>query len=249
MREMMIFCFSFQFSSCSSKVSLYRWVPTKTSDLSVKVLLRYSSLPPSLPPPSLPLLSFNHLLSSSPALTPPSSLHFHPSPHSLPLHPPSLPPFPSFTLLPILLSPSFTPSISPLSPSSPHSLLHSLPLSALPIPPPPLPSVYLEGHRQIPQFIPTLKFDQLLKEIQTFFDGYTAIVPSPKADDKPYRTAKTILFHLTEQMGPEVVLPLVCVCWLVGWLATLFVCLLVILFVCLFVCLLVCCLRNSPLSI
>ena len=113
-----------------------------------------------------------------------------------------------------------SPSLSPLSPSSPL----------------PSPQCIWKATRQIPQFIPTLKVDQLLKEIQTFFDGYTAIVPSPKADDKPYRTAKTILFHLTEQVGSEVVLPLVCVCWLVGWLAAcLFVCWLFCLFVCLFV--------------
>ena len=157
--------------------------------------------------------------------------------------PPSLPPFLSFSHYPFFLSfPSFAPFSSSLSPplllhSSPHpslSLLHSLPLSPLPSPhPPPLPSPQCiwKATRQIPQFIPTLKVDQLLKEIQTFFDGYTAIVPSPKADDKPYHTAKTILFHLTEQMGSEVGLPLVCVCWLVGWLLCLFACL----FVCLFV--------------
>ena len=61
--------------------------------------------------------------------------------------------------------------------------------------------------RQIPQYIPGLNVDQLLNEMQTFFHEYSLIVPSPKADDKPYRTAKTILFHLTEHMGAEV-----CVC-------------------------------------
>ena len=61
--------------------------------------------------------------------------------------------------------------------------------------------------------MPGLKVDQLLKEMQDFFHGYTQIVPSPKADDKPYRTAKTILFHLTDHMGSEVC----CVCVMGGW--------------------------------
>ena len=49
-----------------------------------------------------------------------------------------------------------------------------------------------------------LKVDELLKEMQAFFHGYSQLVPNPKSDDKPYRTAKTILFHLTEQMGNDV---------------------------------------------
>jgi cytoskeleton-associated protein 5 len=58
--------------------------------------------------------------------------------------------------------------------------------------------------RQIPQYVPGLKVDELLKEMQDFFHGYAEIVPTPRADDKPYRTAKTILFHLTEHMGTEI---------------------------------------------
>ena len=49
-----------------------------------------------------------------------------------------------------------------------------------------------------------LNLDELLKEMQAFFHGYAHVVPSPKSDDKPSRTAKTILFHLTEHMGAEV---------------------------------------------
>ena len=165
---------------------------TKTTDLSMKVLLRYASHPPSLLP----------------------SLFSHSIIYCLP-HLPSLALLPFISILRPILFYSFPPP-----PPPPSFLLHSPPHPSLSSP---LPSVYLEG--------------QLLKEIQTFFDGYTAIVPS---DDKPYRTAKTILFHLTEQMGPQVVLPLVCVCWLVGWLATLFVCLFVSYFVCLLVCCFVC---------
>ena len=59
--------------------------------------------------------------------------------------------------------------------------------------------------------MPGLDIDQLLKGLQAFFHGYTQIVPSPKPDDKPYRTAKTVLFHLTEHMGSEVCW-CVCVC-------------------------------------
>ena len=58
--------------------------------------------------------------------------------------------------------------------------------------------------RQIPQYMPGLKVAELLKEMQAFFHGYSEIVPNPRPDDKPYRTAKTILFHLTEHMGTEV---------------------------------------------
>ncbi|CAI8027854.1 Protein mini spindles [Geodia barretti] len=58
--------------------------------------------------------------------------------------------------------------------------------------------------RQIPQYLPGLKVAELLKEMQAFFHGYSEIVPSPRPDDKLYRTAKTILFHLTEHMGTEI---------------------------------------------
>ena len=46
--------------------------------------------------------------------------------------------------------------------------------------------------------------DQLLKEIDTFFQGYAELVPSPSAQDLPYRTVKTILYHVTNTMGAEV---------------------------------------------
>ena len=71
--------------------------------------------------------------------------------------------------------------------------------------------------RQIPQLLPVLKVDQLLKEMQDFFQGYTQLVPTPQADDKPYRTAKTILFHLTDNMGSEV---LYMYMWVEGSLAS-----------------------------
>ena len=37
-----------------------------------------------------------------------------------------------------------------------------------------------------------------------FFQGYAEIVPNPSAQDLPYRTVKTILYHVTNTMGTEV---------------------------------------------
>ncbi len=81
-------------------------------------------------------------------------------------------------------------------------------LSFLPSLPPSLPPSLLQCiwkiTRQLPQLLPSIHVDQLLREVHLFFQGYTQIVPSPTPDDTPYRTVKTILFHLTNTIGSEV---------------------------------------------
>ena len=58
--------------------------------------------------------------------------------------------------------------------------------------------------RQLPQLLSSLNLDHLLYEVHLFFQGYTQLVPSPTPEDTPYRTVKTILFHLTNLVGTEV---------------------------------------------
>ena len=63
--------------------------------------------------------------------------------------------------------------------------------------------------RQIPQFITTVNLDQLLLEIHQFMVGYLGVVSSPSPEDTPFRTIKTILFHVTNILGAKV---RTCVC-------------------------------------
>ena len=58
--------------------------------------------------------------------------------------------------------------------------------------------------RQLPQLLPAIKVDHLLREVHFFFHGYTQLVPAPTPNDTPYRTVKTVLFHLTNIIGAEV---------------------------------------------
>lgn len=58
--------------------------------------------------------------------------------------------------------------------------------------------------RQIPQVVDLLNLDQLLLDMHQFMMGYLRIVPLPSPDDIPFRTVKTVLFHLTNTVGPKV---------------------------------------------
>ena len=58
--------------------------------------------------------------------------------------------------------------------------------------------------RQIPDSVSTLNLDQLLLDIHQFMTGYQEVVPSPSAEDYPFRTVKTVLYHLTNTVGPDV---------------------------------------------
>ena len=46
--------------------------------------------------------------------------------------------------------------------------------------------------------------DVLLRDIDVFLNGYSSLNPTPSADDKPYRTVKTILYHLAKSLKSEV---------------------------------------------
>ena len=46
--------------------------------------------------------------------------------------------------------------------------------------------------------------EQLLLDIHQFMVGYQRIVPSPSPEDIPFRTIKTVLFHLTNTGGSKV---------------------------------------------
>ena len=58
--------------------------------------------------------------------------------------------------------------------------------------------------KQLTEILPSLKLDQLLREIHLFFSSYSRLVATPTASDTPYRTAKTVLYHLTTLLGSEV---------------------------------------------
>ena len=58
--------------------------------------------------------------------------------------------------------------------------------------------------RQVPKLVLSINLDQLLKEIDVFFKSYMEVVPNPSTQDLPYRTVKTILFHVTNILGAEV---------------------------------------------
>ena len=58
--------------------------------------------------------------------------------------------------------------------------------------------------RQIPESVSSLNLDQLLLDIHQFMAGYEKVVPSPSAEDYPFRTVKTVLYHLTNTVGGEV---------------------------------------------
>ena len=82
------------------------------------------------------------------------------------------------------------------------SLLYCILLFLLP--PYPQPQCIWKITRQLPQLLSSLNLDQLLYDVHLFFQGYTQLVPSPTPEDTPYRTVKTILFHLTNLVGTEV---------------------------------------------
>jgi hypothetical protein len=58
--------------------------------------------------------------------------------------------------------------------------------------------------RQIPQVADSLNLDQLLLDMHQFMVGYLRMVPVPSPDDIPFRTVKTVLFHLTNTVGAKV---------------------------------------------
>ena len=49
-----------------------------------------------------------------------------------------------------------------------------------------------------------MKLDQLLLDLNQFLVRHASLNPSPSADDKPYRTVKTILYHLANTVGAAV---------------------------------------------
>lgn len=58
--------------------------------------------------------------------------------------------------------------------------------------------------RNLPQLFSQINADCLLRDIHLFFQAHAHIHPSPSSNDTPYRTVKTILFHVANIMGPEV---------------------------------------------
>lgn len=52
--------------------------------------------------------------------------------------------------------------------------------------------------------VSSLNVDQLLRDIDSFFIGHSSLNPNPSANDKPYRTVKTVLYHLANILGTEV---------------------------------------------
>lgn len=60
--------------------------------------------------------------------------------------------------------------------------------------------------RQVPELVGGLKVDQLLLDMHEFMVGYLRIVGNPSTEDIPFRTIKTLLFHLTNTLGAKVCL-------------------------------------------
>ena len=58
--------------------------------------------------------------------------------------------------------------------------------------------------RNLPDIIPSLNIDQLLFDIDKFLIVYSTLNPAPSSDNKPYRTVRTILYHIANVMGPQV---------------------------------------------
>ena len=58
--------------------------------------------------------------------------------------------------------------------------------------------------RRLNDSLPVLNIDQFFVDLDTFFEGYTKLNPTPSSEDKPYRTAKSFLFHLVNILGLEV---------------------------------------------
>ena len=58
--------------------------------------------------------------------------------------------------------------------------------------------------KQIPHILPLINLDKLLLEIHLFMQSYLDAWPSPSHNDMPFRTVKTILYHITNSEGIKV---------------------------------------------
>ena len=58
--------------------------------------------------------------------------------------------------------------------------------------------------RQLNELSSDFNIDKLLNDINNFLIGYSLLNHTPSSEDKPYRTVKTILYHLTKNLKSEV---------------------------------------------
>ena len=59
--------------------------------------------------------------------------------------------------------------------------------------------------RKIPEILTNINVEELFLDLDKFFTFYTSL-PSTPSDETPFRTVKTIIYHIINIMGAKVIL-------------------------------------------